>query len=138
MSEELALTIDHISLSTADIACARSFYDKALAPLGLEKIATITAEQSGTVEYAGYGKGRKGTLWIAEGGKQTPATHICFRTKTRAAVRAFHAAGLEAGGTDNGAPGIREAYHPEYYAAFVIDPEGHNIEAVCFNPEEPS
>ncbi|MBZ0243393.1 MAG: hypothetical protein K8F24_09285, partial [Bacteroidales bacterium] len=71
----------------------------------------------------------------AEKGRQTPATHICFRAPSRDAVRSFYEAALAEGGHDNGAPGIRPEYHPEYYAAFVLDPEGHNIEAVCFNDE---
>ncbi len=138
MTDELALTIDHVSLSVADLDGATSFYDAALSPLGLEQVTTVTAEQSGTVAYVGYGIGRKGNLWIAEDGKQTPATHICFRARSRAAVRAFHTAGIAAGGIDNGAPGPREHYHPAYYAAFVTDLEGHNIEAVCFEPESGS
>lgn len=132
---ELQLTIDHISLSVSDLARAKAFFTQALAPLGLGLINEFTAEQSGSVAFAGFGLGRKGTLWLAESGQQTPATHICFRATSRAEVRAFHAAGLAAGGTDHGAPGIREMYHPAYYAAFVLDPEGHNIEAVCFEPE---
>lgn len=138
MSEELALTIDHVSLSVADLGSAVAFYDTALAPLGLEQVMNLTPEQSGSVGVVGYGIGRKGNFWVAEDGQQSPPAHICFRAKTRLAVRAFHAAGLAAGGTDNGAPGIREIYHPEYYAAFVTDPEGHNIEAVCFEPEDQS
>lgn len=135
MTDELELSIDHVSLSVEDLSGARAFYAAALKPLGIELVGEVTAEQSGSVAFAGFGRGRKGQLWIAEKGQQTPETHICFRAATRADVRAFHAAGLENGGTDNGAPGIREIYHPEYYAAFVTDPEGHNIEAVCFEPE---
>ena len=135
MTDELRLTLDHISLNVADLALAKAFYAELLAPLGLELVGDVTAEQSGSVAFAGFGIGRKGTLWIAEGGRQTPPAHICFRALSRDAVRAFHAAGLAAGGMDNGAPGIRENYHPEYYAAFVIDPEGHNIEALTFEPE---
>ena len=72
---------------------------------------------------------------FAEKGQQTPATHICFRAASRAAVRGFYQAALAAGGGDNGGPGARVEYHPAYYAAFVLSPEGHNIEAVCFEPE---
>ncbi len=136
MSDELALAIDHVTLNVADIARAGDFYAAALEPLGLEQVGAVTAEQSGSVAYIGFGRGRKGNLWIAEMGQQTPATHICFRAGTRAAVRAFYEAALAAGGTDNGPPGVREIYHPAYYAAFVTDPEGHNIEAVCFEDEE--
>ncbi len=135
MTEELRLAIDHISLSVADLAKAKAFYSALLSPLGLELVGEVTAEQSGTVAFAGYGIGRKGQLWIAEKGRQTPSTHICFRALSREAVRKFHAAGIAAGGTDNGPPGVHEVYHPEYYAAFILDPEGHNIEAVTFEPE---
>jgi catechol 2,3-dioxygenase-like lactoylglutathione lyase family enzyme len=135
MSDELQLAIDHISLSVADLARAKAFYAALLAPIGLEIVGEVTAEQTGTVAFAGFGRGRKGQLWIAEKGLQTPATHICFRAPSRSSVRSFHESGLAAGGTDNGPPGIREHYHPAYYAAFVTDPEGHNIEAVCFEPE---
>ena len=136
MSEELKMMIDHVSLSVADMDRAKRFYTAILTELGMELVGEVSAEQSGSVAYAGYGIGRKGQLWLAEDGQQTPSAHICFRTQSRNAVRAFHTAGLAHGGSDNGAPGIREIYHPEYYAAFVTDPEGHNIEAVCFEPED--
>ena len=135
MTDELALTIDHVTLSVADIGRAKAFYEKALAPAGLELVAELTPDVTGGAHFVAFGKGRKGNLWIAATGQQTPRTHICFRVASRAAVRAFHDAALAAGGTDNGAPGIREIYHPEYYAAFVTDPEGHNIECVTFAPE---
>ncbi|WP_394688658.1 VOC family protein [Hoeflea sp.] len=136
MTTELNMMIDHVSLSVADMGRAKGFYTAIFATLGMELVADVTAQQSGSVAYAGFGIGRKGQLWIGEDGQQTPSTHICFRAATRQAVRDFHAAGLANGGTDNGAPGIREIYHPEYYAAFITDPEGHNIEAVCFEPED--
>jgi len=136
MSDELTLMLDHVSLSVTDLARAKAFYSIALAPLGLEVVGEVSAEQSGSVAFAGFGIGRKGQLWLAEKGQQTPATHICFRAASCSDVRAFHDAALAAGGSDNGAPGIREIYHPAYYAAFVTDPEGHNIEAVCFEPED--
>ena len=132
---ELNLTIDHLTLSVEDLEPAKRFYTAALAPLGLELVGEVTAAQSGSVDFAGFGIGRKGSLWLAQRGRQTPASHICFRATSRAAVRAFHAAALEAGGKDNGGPGVRHEYHPAYYAAFVLDPEGHNVEAVCFEPD---
>lgn len=135
MTAELKMMLDHVSLSVADMERAKRFYSAVLATLGMEMVGEVTAAQSGSVAYAGFGIGRKGQLWIAEDGPQTPSAHICFRAPSRQAVRDFHAAGLANGGTDNGAPGIREIYHPEYYAAFVRDPEGHNIEAVTFEPE---
>ena len=133
---ELDLQIDHLSLSVADLAAAKSFYTKALAPLGLEIVAEFSDETR--VPVCGYGIGRKGSFWLAQDGRQTPSAHIAFRAKTRSAVRAFYTAAIDAGGKDNGPPGIREIYHPEYYAAFTIDPEGHNIEAVTFAPENTS
>jgi catechol 2,3-dioxygenase-like lactoylglutathione lyase family enzyme len=136
MTAELKMMLDHVSLSVADMDRAKRFYTAILAELGMELVGEVTAEQSGSVAHAGFGIGRKGQLWLAADGPQTPHAHICFRTDSRKAVRAFHAAGLANGGSDNGAPGIREIYHPEYYAAFVTDPEGHNIEAVCFEPED--
>ena len=131
---ELRMVLDHITLSVEDLARARAFYEHALTPLGMELVGEVTAELSGSVGHVGFGIGRKGVLWLAENGQQTPTTHICFRAQSRDEVRGFHAAALNAGATDNGEPGIRELYHPEYYAAFVLDPEGHNIEAVCFEP----
>ncbi len=133
--DELRLTVDHVSLSVADLARAKAFYASTLAPLGLGVVAELGPEITGTVACVGFGIGRKGTLWLAAHGAQTPASHLCFRARSRDEVRRFHAAALEAGGTDHGAPGVRELYHPAYYAAFVLDPEGHNIEAVCFEAE---
>ncbi len=134
---ELDLAIDHLTLSVADLERASAFYGAALEAIGLSLVGAVRAEQSGTVGYSGYGRGRKGCFWLAESGQQTPSTHVCFRASSRAAVRAFHAAALAAGGRDNGAPGVRTDYHPAYYAAFVLDPEGHNIEAVTFEDEQP-
>ena len=136
MTDELALALDHITLSVADLNGAKDFYQAALAPLGLGVVGQVSAEQSGSIAFVGFGIGRKGQLWIAQKGRQTPESHICFRAPSRAAVRVFHEKGLANGGGDNGAPGIREIYHPAYYAAFVKDPEGHNIEAVCFELED--
>ena len=132
---ELKLSIDHVSLSVEDIGRAKKFYSKALAPLGMEVVGEVTAEQSGSVGFVGFGIGRKGSLWVAHNGRQTPPAHICFRAPGRAAVRNFHAAALGAGAKDNGGPGVRPEYHDAYYAAFVLSPEGHNIEAVCFDDE---
>ncbi|MEO1339531.1 MAG: VOC family protein [Myxococcota bacterium] len=132
--DELRLTIDHISLSTADLNKATAFYKQALAPLGLELVYELGADITGTVDCVAFGQGRKGTFWLINSGPQSPATHVCFRARTRDEVRTFHEAALAAGGIDNGAPGIREIYHPAYYAAFAKDLEGHNIEAVCFEP----
>ncbi len=94
VATELNLMIDHVSLSVEDLERAKYFYSKALAPLGLEVVGEVTAEQSGSVAFVGFGIGRKGSFWVAHNGRQTPTTHICFRAPTRAAVRAFHAAAL--------------------------------------------
>jgi catechol 2,3-dioxygenase-like lactoylglutathione lyase family enzyme len=136
MSGELRLTLDHVSLSVVDLGRAKKFYAAVLAPLGLELVGEHSAEQSGAVAFAGFGVGRKGQLWLAERGRQSPQAHICFRAETRAEVCDFYNAGLDSGGADNGPPGVRENYHPAYYAAFILDPEGHNIEALCLEPEE--
>lgn len=136
MTDELALMLDHVTLSVGDLAGAKAFYRSALAPLGLGVVGEVSVEQSGGVASVGFGVGRKGHLWIVEKGRQPPEAHICFRAQRRADVRAFYDGALAAGGKDNGPPGIREIYHSAYYAAFVTDPEGHNIEAVCFEPEE--
>ncbi len=132
---ELGLMIDHITLSVENLERAKIFYAKVLAAIGMKIVGEVSAEQSRTVAFVGFGVGRKGSLWVAEKGRQTPTTHLCFRAPTRAAVREFHSAALEAGARDHGAPGIRPEYHPAYYAAFVLCPEEHNIEAVCFEEE---
>ena len=132
--DELRLTLDHVTLSVGGLATSLPFYEAVLAPLGLSLIATLTAEQTGSVAKAGFGIGRKGSLWLMDGSVQTPRAHLCFRARSREEVRAFHTTALEAGGMDNGAPGVRELYHPAYFAAFVLDPDGNNIEVVCFEP----
>ncbi len=134
-TDELNLVLDHVTLSVADLARAKDFYAAVLPAMGLEIVAELPAEIAG-VACVGFGRGRKGSFWVAERGQQSPAFHVCFRAESRQAVRAFHAAGLAAGGQDHGPPGVREVYHPAYYAAFLLDPEGHNVEAVCFEPEE--
>jgi catechol 2,3-dioxygenase-like lactoylglutathione lyase family enzyme len=115
--------LDHVSLKVGDYRRAEAFYDAALAPLGLWRLF-------GDGEtYAGYGAERP-FFWIGSDGR-TGYAHVAFAVPQRAEVDAFHAAALAAGGRDNGAPGLREHYHPTYYGAFVLDPDGHNIEAVC-------
>ena len=133
--DELRQVLDHVSLSVDDLPRAVAFYKAALAPLGVGVTMELGPEVTGTVACAGFGIGRKGNLWLAASGPQSPATHICFRARSRAEVRAFYEAALGAGGKDNGAPGVRMIYHPAYYAAFVLDPEGHNVEAVTFEDE---
>ena len=131
---ELKLLIDHVSLSVVRLERAKDFYVKALAPLGIEKVGEVSAKRSGTVASVGFGIGRKGSFWLVDEGTQAPQAHVCFRAPSRAVVDAFYDAAIAAGGRDNGPPGTRPKYHPDYYAAYVLDPEGHNIEAVCFGP----
>ncbi len=122
--------LDHLGFAVADFSKSRAFYAAALAPLGM----AVHSEGAGWVM---FGPGGRPLLWIGgtEVAGQAPGhIHYAFTAADRAAVRAFHAAALAAGGRDNGPPGIRAAYHPNYYAAFVIDPDGHNIEAVCHAP----
>ncbi len=109
-----------------DLEVSIAFYTRALAPLGY--VLIMRREY-----FAGFGVDGKPDYWIAVG-KPTDKLHIAFRAKGRAEVRAFYDAALAAGGTDNGRPGIREIYHPNYYGAFVLDPDGHNIEAVSHDP----
>lgn len=126
--------VDHLGLSFADYARAVSFYEKALAPLGISIVMQVTKEETGGFEGAGLGRNGKPSFWISGGGRTTPRLHIAFVADDRAAVNEFFEAGLAAGGADNGPPGVRAHYHPDYYGAFVLDPEGHNIEAVCHKP----
>jgi catechol 2,3-dioxygenase-like lactoylglutathione lyase family enzyme len=127
--------LDHIGFSVTDMAKAKAFYDKALAPLGVSLIHTVPPEYTGGRAVHGYGEGQKPYFWIEEGKAGQPKLHVAFLAKDRAAVRAFYEAAMKAGGRDNGGPGLRPHYHPDYYGAFVLDPEGHNIEAVCHKPE---
>jgi catechol 2,3-dioxygenase-like lactoylglutathione lyase family enzyme len=125
--------IDHIGFPVADYARSKAFYERALAPLGYSVIMEVTDTESGSPA-VGFGRDGKPDFWIGgEGGLTTPV-HVAIAAKDRTAVDAFYHAALAAGGKDNGAPGLRAHYHPNYYGAFVLDPEGHNIEAVCHAP----
>jgi catechol 2,3-dioxygenase-like lactoylglutathione lyase family enzyme len=126
--------IDHIGFSVSDYSRAKDFYTKALAPLGYTLIMEVTQEQAGLELAAGFGADGKPDFWIGGEGGLNKAVHVAIFAKDRAAVDAFYRAALSAGGRDNGAPGIRAHYHPNYYGAFVLDPDGHNIEAVCHAP----
>jgi len=118
--------IDHLTLRVHDLATAKAFYAAALAPLGYAVIAEYP-------EAIGLGVGGKPDLWLAADPSAAPQ-HVAFAAASRAVVDAFHAAGLQAGGRDNGAPGLRVHYHPDYYGAFVDDPTGHHLEAVIHTP----
>lgn len=127
--------IDHVGFPVKDYAKSKAFYERALAPLGysviMEMPASVTA--SGAVT-CGFGKNGKPDFWIgAEGGLQG-VFHVAIVAEHRADVDAFYKAAIAAGGRDNGSPGLRPHYHASYYGAFVRDPDGHNIEAVCHKP----
>jgi catechol 2,3-dioxygenase-like lactoylglutathione lyase family enzyme len=119
--------IDHTGVSVASIAKSKAFYRAALAPLGYEMLMEFE-------QFAGFGIAPKPDFWIGEGPPNVPPIHVAIGAQTRAQVDAFYKAALAAGGRDNGPPGVRAQYHPNYYGAFVLDPDGHNIEAVCHAP----
>jgi catechol 2,3-dioxygenase-like lactoylglutathione lyase family enzyme len=127
--------IDHIGFPVSDFARAKAFYAQALAPLGYALVMEVGPQhtESGRPA-AGFGKGGKPDFWIGGEGGLGGALHIAIVASDRTTVDAFYAAALAAGGRDNGAPGLRPHYHPNYYGAFVLDPDGHNIEAVCHAP----
>ncbi len=122
--------IDHTGLQVSDPVRSRRFYEAALAPLGYRQMMEIPKELTGGVAVVGYGVPPKPDFWIHEGTPNKPALHIAFRAANQEQVDAFYRAALAAGGRDNGAPGPRPHYHKDYYGAFVLDPDGHNIEAV--------
>jgi len=122
------MILDHIGLAVRDFGKSATFFRRALAPLGIQTVL----EGEG---WAMLGKEGRPQFWIGVHGIPPGPIHIAFAAENREQVRAFHRAALAAGGRDNGAPGIRAKYHPDYYGAFVFDPDGHNIEAVCHRPE---
>ena len=125
--------LDHVGFPVSDYARSKAFYEKALAPLGYSLIMEV-AQTANDLPAAGFGANGKPDFWIGgEGGLNKPI-HIAITAKDRATVDAFYRAAMAAGGKDNGPPGLRPHYHPNYYAAFVLDPDGHNIEAVCHAP----
>jgi catechol 2,3-dioxygenase-like lactoylglutathione lyase family enzyme len=126
--------IDHMGLAVADLARSRAFYEAALAPLGYVVMMEVTPEETGGAGHVGFGADGKPDFWIASGGPLGGHIHVAFAAADRPTVDAFYAAAMAAGGTDNGAPGLRPHYHPNYWGAFVLDPDGHNIEAVCHRP----
>jgi catechol 2,3-dioxygenase-like lactoylglutathione lyase family enzyme len=125
--------IDHIGFPVSDYQRAKAFYARALAPLGYSLVMEVTQE-TGHDPAAGFGADGKPDFWIGGEGKLERPVHVAFVADDRPTVDAFHRAGVAAGGKDNGAPGLRPHYHPNYYGAFVLDPDGHNIEAVCHAP----
>ena len=123
--------IDHLGIPVRNIAASRRFYEAALAPLGYRVMGEETNGLGNNIVLMGVDEV---DFVIADGEPVSTGVHHAFRAESRAAVDGFHAGALAAGGRDNGAPGIREHYHPDYYAAFVIDPDGMNVEAVCHRP----
>jgi catechol 2,3-dioxygenase-like lactoylglutathione lyase family enzyme len=127
--------IDHVGFPVSDYARSKSFYEQALAPLGYVLIMEVGAEHTESHSpAAGFGKDGKPDFWIGGEGGLKGIMHIAIVAENRGAVDAFHRAALAAGAKDNGAPGVRAHYHPNYYGAFVLDPDGHNVEAVCHAP----
>ena len=129
--------LDHIELAVRDAEASRYFYEHALAPLDIVRIITVGPERTRTGGTRhGFGKDGYPRLWVHDNEAPGVGTHIAFATKERAIVDAFYQAALKAGGINNGPPGIRHHYHADYYAAYVLDPDGINIEVVCQQPSE--
>jgi len=126
------MMLDHVGFAVADYERSKAFYEKALAPLGFTRLMEFSGAAAG---FGRQGAGRPSFFLEADGEPVRGRLHIGLRAESRAQVDAFHAAAVEAGGIDNGAPGLRW-YHPDYYGGYVLDPDGNNIEAVCHQPEE--
>ena len=120
--------LDHVTIGISDIERSKAFYDAALRSLGISRLDAEGAE------FAGYGIHPKAFFWIGRRGTPQTGAHIAFTANDRATVDRFYDDAIKAGGRDNGRPGIRPHYHANYYGAFVLDPDGHNIEAVCHAP----
>jgi catechol 2,3-dioxygenase-like lactoylglutathione lyase family enzyme len=127
--------LDHIGIGCSDFEASRRFYVAALAPLGIAKMMEVTPDMTGGYHGIGMGAEQKPFFWFGSDGPRGTGMHVAFAAVSRAQVDAFHAAAMANGGRDNGPPGLRPHYHPNYYAAFVHDPDGINVEAVCHNPE---
>jgi catechol 2,3-dioxygenase-like lactoylglutathione lyase family enzyme len=122
--------LDHVGINVSEYERSRNFYEKALEPLGYSLLMEPVPG------HGGFGREGKPDFWISSIREPTTENvHVALTASDRGTVDAFHAAGLEAGGTDNGEPGLREHYHPTYYGAFVLDPDGNNIEVVCHKPK---
>lgn len=125
--------LDHVGILVSDWNKSRAFYDAAFAPLGFTMVQEVPVEYTGGMKVGGYGR-TKPDFWISEVDQPGRGRHYAILADNRAAVDAFHAAAMANGGVDNGGPGLRPHYHADYYGAFVFDPDGNNIEAVCHAP----
>lgn len=125
--------LDHVGILVADWTKAKAFYDAAFAPMGITLLNQVPEHYTGGVKVGGYGRD-KPDFWLTEATETGPGRHYAFSANSRAEVDAFYAAAMANGGRDNGGPGLRPEYHPNYYGAFVIDPDGNNVEAVCHAP----
>lgn len=128
--------IDHLSTYTTNFPAAQKFYDAVLGALGYRRTMDMVAEwdpSHPTARISAYGPGDQAVLWLMEKKEGRPMGHVAFAAKTRADVEAFYKTALANGGKDNGAPGKRAHYHPGYFGAFVLDPDGNNLEAVIHN-----
>ena len=123
--------LDHVGIPVSDYQRSKGFYLRALEPLGYGLVLEVASPETGGHSHAGFGPPGKPAFWIGNGTPLKGRVHFAFHARNRDAVRAFYKAALAAGGKDNGAPGLRPHYHDNYYGAFVLDPDGHNIEAVC-------
>jgi catechol 2,3-dioxygenase-like lactoylglutathione lyase family enzyme len=126
--------IDHTGITVSNFKSSKEFYSKALAPLGYSALHEVPLSVTDGVNVLGFGVAPKPDFWITSGTPNVPPVHVCFTAASRMVVDAFYNAAIAAGGRDNGRPGIRAHYHPNYYGAFVRDPDGHNIEAACHTP----
>jgi catechol 2,3-dioxygenase-like lactoylglutathione lyase family enzyme len=127
--------IDHTGVNASNFNKSKEFYLKALSAIGYSLLVELPASVTGSTDVAGFGEPPKPDFWVSKGVPNNPPVHVAFRVATRAQVDAFFNAAIAAGGRDHGKPGVRPHYHPNYYGAFVLDPDGHNIEAVCHSPE---
>ncbi|MFO1150629.1 MAG: VOC family protein [Alsobacter sp.] len=126
--------LDHVGFPVSDFAASKAFYERVLAVLGYGLVMEVDEETSGSGRHAGFGPPGRPQFWITEGTPIVGRLHVAFAAADPADVDSFYRVAIAAGASDNGPPGLRPHYHPDYYGAFVFDPDGHNIEAVCHEP----
>jgi len=132
MNDFAGSSIDHMGIGVSDISQAQAFYELLLRPLGITLLMNIATDPAGLKSRRlGFGSEGKPFFWLHDSPTPSQGAHIALIVQSRAAVDAFHAAGIAAGGQDNGAPGVRPHYHANYYAAYIMGPDGVNLEAVC-------